>query len=149
MKPLFVPIYIRLWYKKYNKAIKRTKNSWLFHFVHIIAKHFLAAYCDVMFFEIEIESCNQICNVKLLPVKFIFTDINFNWFSNNTRWGSIPLPELPVLIQISVVFLLLSIIPVWIWVLVKTFKSRYFVWFIITLFLPPISFFITFKRNKV
>jgi hypothetical protein len=47
------------------------------------------------------------------------------------------------------VFLLLSIIPVWIWVLVKTFKSRYFVWFIITLFLPPISFFITFKRNKV
>jgi len=67
----------------------------------------------------------------------------FESFSNKEN---IPFSELPIWFSIPLSLVLLTMIPVWIWVLIKMFKSRYWFWFLIVLLAPPISFFVTSKH---
>ena len=62
---------------------------------------------------------------------------------------STPVSELPFYVSIPVLFMFVSFFPVWFWVLYKMVKNRYFFWFLIVLFMPPIAFFVTTKHYNV
>ena len=62
---------------------------------------------------------------------------------------SIPFSELPLWLSVPASFVLLSCIPVWIWVLIKMFKNKYWFWLLIVFVMPPISFFVTTKHYNV
>ena len=85
----------------------------------------------------------------IFVAQIIYTFLGLSLLPNVPEGTSIPLSELPIYIAIPIAFFVLSIVPVWFWVLRKMFINKYFVWFLIILFLPPLAFFVTNKHYNV
>ena len=70
-------------------------------------------------------------------------------FDSIPNKDSIPFSELPIWFSIPASLVLISFLPVWLWVLIKMFKNKYWFWLLVVLFIPPISFFVTTKHYNV
>jgi|GEM_PF-6866184 len=86
-------------------------------------------------------------NFFLYLVLAVITNIyDFEAFTNKE---SVSFSELPLWFSIPLSLVFITMIPVWIWVLIKMFKNRHWFWFLIVLLFPPISFFVTLKHYNV